>query len=259
MDYFIGWDVGGWNCDKNANSRDAIVILDTHQKVLGEAWRGNLRDLINQADTSDEFVAGLFKLCQLPNTFDADDQVMLAIDIPLGFSQGFVKLLINKQVALHIGDSASNPYLFRQTEQFLFERGLKPLSSIKDMIGSQSTKGMHALAKFMPYEQSCGVWSDGEHIMAIEAYPSACKHSQLVNTLLLPYLEQPVVMDEVTRKMGRKPISAWANADEFDALTCALLGWLQINNPTKLAQPSIQKSPPISEGWIFVPMDSLKY
>ena len=22
-EYFIGWDVGGWNCDKNAKSRDA--------------------------------------------------------------------------------------------------------------------------------------------------------------------------------------------------------------------------------------------
>ena len=27
--YFsIGWDVGGWNCDKNQRSRDAIVILN---------------------------------------------------------------------------------------------------------------------------------------------------------------------------------------------------------------------------------------
>ena len=25
---FIGWDVGGWNCDKNPASRDALVVLD---------------------------------------------------------------------------------------------------------------------------------------------------------------------------------------------------------------------------------------
>lgn len=26
----IGWDVGGWNCDKNPSSRDALVVLDAH-------------------------------------------------------------------------------------------------------------------------------------------------------------------------------------------------------------------------------------
>ena len=30
--FFIGWDVGGWNCDKNGESRDAIVILDADAK-----------------------------------------------------------------------------------------------------------------------------------------------------------------------------------------------------------------------------------
>ena len=26
--YYVGWDVGAWHCDKNTNSRDAIVIQD---------------------------------------------------------------------------------------------------------------------------------------------------------------------------------------------------------------------------------------
>jgi hypothetical protein len=30
--FFIGWDVGGWNCDKNRESRDALVILDVNQR-----------------------------------------------------------------------------------------------------------------------------------------------------------------------------------------------------------------------------------
>jgi hypothetical protein len=30
--FCIGWDVGGWNCDHNPNSRDAIVILDVRVK-----------------------------------------------------------------------------------------------------------------------------------------------------------------------------------------------------------------------------------
>jgi hypothetical protein len=32
--YSIGWDVGGWNCDKNDASRDAIVILDNTPAIV---------------------------------------------------------------------------------------------------------------------------------------------------------------------------------------------------------------------------------
>lgn len=34
--FFIGWDVGGWNCDKNGTSRDAIVILDDTLAIVGQ-------------------------------------------------------------------------------------------------------------------------------------------------------------------------------------------------------------------------------
>ena len=36
--FFIGWDVGGWNCDRNRSSRDAIVILDTERRIVGTPW-----------------------------------------------------------------------------------------------------------------------------------------------------------------------------------------------------------------------------
>ena len=32
--YYVGWDVGAWHCDKNTNSRDAIVVLDKKGKVV---------------------------------------------------------------------------------------------------------------------------------------------------------------------------------------------------------------------------------
>ena len=42
--YFsIGWDVGGWNCDKNQRSRGAIVILIPDLEIMGVPWKGNLR------------------------------------------------------------------------------------------------------------------------------------------------------------------------------------------------------------------------
>ena len=27
---YIGWDVGGWNCDNSSASRDALVVLQLH-------------------------------------------------------------------------------------------------------------------------------------------------------------------------------------------------------------------------------------
>ena len=256
MHYFIGWDVGGWNCDKNANSRDAIVILNSQRQVIGLPWRGNLRELINKSNSAQAFIAGLFELCDLPYNLEPTDKVLLAIDTPLAFSSEFIQLITEKRFVTQIDDSASNPYLFRYTERFLFKRGLKPLSSIKDMIGSQSTKGMHVLAKFMPTQLSCGVWSDGEGIKALEAYPSACKRSKTVNELLRPYLEKPAQLDSASGKHVLKPIKAWRNADEFDALNCALVAWLQENQIEKVVQPDTDA--PLDEGWIFVPLDSLQ-
>ncbi len=232
--YFIGWDVGGWNCDRNGKSRDAIVILDAARAIVGKPWRGNLRSTINSAANSEAFVAELFALCgaqakagEIPAT--------LAIDTPLGFSQEFARLVTGLQAVVELGSSDTNPYLFRQTERRLFEHGLKPLSAIKDMIGSQSTKGMHVLARFAPTAVCCGVWQGG-CLTAIEAYPSACKNSPTVRALQAPF-------------------GNLAHDDLDDALTCALIAWLFAAHPETLAPPPV--SIPQAEGWIWVSKDTL--
>jgi hypothetical protein len=61
--FFIGWDVGGWNCDKNGKSRDAVVILDAKLKLVGRPWRGNLRTAINTATNASDWVNWFFSLC----------------------------------------------------------------------------------------------------------------------------------------------------------------------------------------------------
>jgi len=155
----IGWDVGAWNCDKNPSSRDALVVLDSQRKLMGRPWRGSLRRVINQSVGTDDFIHRLLGLCDLDDHDPAP--VVLAIDTPLGFSQGFIDLLVNSHAADSIDRSSENPYLFRRTECLLFERGLSPLSALKDMIGSQATKGMHVLARFAPQIETCGVWTDG--------------------------------------------------------------------------------------------------
>ena len=236
--FYIGWDVGGWNCDKNADSRDAIVILDARLAIVGKPWRGNLRNSINAATTSESWVQALFVLCDdVPPPDKA--LVTLAIDTPLGFSQAFVALVTGLKCVESVVSSATNPYLFRQTERHLFEQGSRPLSAVKDMIGSQATKGMHALAKFAPHVARCGVWTDGDALTAIEAYPSPCKNSAMMNDLLLTYT-------------GWRQVN---HQDKVDALVCALIAYCFVVQPETMGQPP--DGVPVSEGWIWLPNDAL--
>ena len=90
---YIGWDVGGWNCDKNKSSRDALVVLDANRTLLGQPWRGNLCAAINQANTTAEWVQALLDCCQVAYSPDDLPSVILAIDTPLGFLQAFRQLI----------------------------------------------------------------------------------------------------------------------------------------------------------------------
>jgi predicted nuclease with RNAse H fold len=232
--FFIGWDVGGWNCDNNRNSRDAIVIIDSELAIVGKPWRGNLRTSINESANSREFLSRLFSLCATSLPEDAA-YITLAIDATLGFSEEFLQLLADKKHTGSIGQSRTNPYLFRQTERYLFERGLTALSPLKDMIGSQATKAMHVVAKFAPELRQCGVWGN-EWLTVIEAYPAACKHSESARTL--------------QQQVNNPP---QPKSDEEDALICALVAHLFTKKPETLITPGY--SVPVREGWIWVPND----
>jgi hypothetical protein len=249
MHYSIGWDVGGWNCERNPASRDALVILDAERRRIGIPWRGNLRTTINRATDTRGWIWALFGLCGLPAPPD-DSRVVLAIDTPLGFSDAFKALVSRFEAAQAPGDSQDNPYLYRMAESYLFARGIKPLSPVKDMIGSQATKGMHVLARFAPRVERCGIWSDGAGFTAIEAYPSPCRASSLMQALL----------DDYAPRNGRDPsLRAWPadldHGDKRDALVCALIGYLFTHRPESLARPP--EHIPASEGWIWLPQDAL--
>jgi hypothetical protein len=233
--YYVGWDVGGWNCDKNGKSRDALVILDSSLAIVGKPWRGNLRAAINDAATPGDWIAALFALCKADRP-DNGAKVTLAIDTPLGFSEAFVRLVTELKFVGAVGEFRTNPYLFRATERYLFEKGLTPMSAVNHQIGSQATKGMHVLAKFAPSVTRCGVWTDGTALSAVEAYPSACKASATICGLRSRYT--PLRHD-----------------DEEDALTCALIGYLYAERREALASPP--DTVPASEGWIWVPRDAV--
>lgn len=234
--YYIGWDVGGWNCDNNSRSRDAIVILDGKRSIAGMPWRGNLRVTINEATDTFDWLEGLFGLCNV----EAPSRPLSAtvgIDAPLGFSKDFMNLLIGQKPATHIGDSETNSYLFRETERFLLRNGIKPLSAVKDMIGSQATKAMHVLARFIPEYAGCGVWKGQDTLTAIEAYPSPCRRSKTIIALL---------------RNGYPPLK---HGDEEDALICALVAYLFSQQREQLREPL--DGTPAEEGWIWLPSDAL--
>lgn len=222
--FFIGWDVGGWNCDRNKKSRDALVILDSRGEECGSPWRGNLRGTINEANSTSEWLEALFRLCE--EEYPASASVVMAVDAPLGFSEQFLKLAGSLCPIQSIGDSHSNSYLFRQTERLLFERGCRPLSALKDMLGSQATKGMHVLAKFAPQLESCGVWTDGHGFRVIETYPSACRTYAVFSF-------------------------SGGRGDEADARVCASVAH-QFATRREVLEPPKDEIP-TSEGWIWVP------
>lgn len=224
----VGWDVGGWNCDDNAKSRDALIVLDGQAERLGQPWRGNLRQAINQAPNTAAFLAKIFSLCSIggaPTTC----QVTIAIDAPLAFPASLIALLTAGRIQNNLGDSATNPYLYRFSERRL---ATPPLSVVKDMIGSQSTKAIHATNKFAPNIETLGVWSDGGTTRFIETYPAACRRlSARVEEFVLAGLA------------GHKDI--------IDAGVCALIA-LRFATAPKTLEPPAQDAPP-SEGWIWLP------
>lgn len=232
--FFIGWDVGGWNCDNNPRSRDALVILNSQCEFVGKPWRGNLRKQINEAHTTDDWTRKLFTLCDA-NLPGESAQITMAIDTPLGFSKEFLRLATDLNYSEPIGKSESNCYLFRQTELNLFKKGMSPLSAVKDMIGSQATKGMHVLAKFAPLRESCGVWTNGKGLRAIEAYPASCKDSRTIKELLKD--QAPLKPDDLQ--------AAWV---------CGLVAYLYMEHRSTLEPP--EDNIPLREGWIWVPRDA---
>lgn len=236
MNYFIGWDVGGWNCDKNPNSRDAIVVLKEEEGKLETQetkFRGNIRAAINDCSTLFDI---LNKVCE--TKIEPNDKLTIAIDTPLGFPQAVGDLLSNKFVTNAISDDYSeNPYLYRKTELWLFQKGFAPLSAIKDMIGSQATKGMHLLRKLGLVAKECGVWTAG-NVTAIESYPSPCTRSQQLARTFAS-LKGPFVTQ-----------------DRVDAVYCGLVAWLFATRKVDLIPPD--DNPPLSEGWIWVPRDVIE-
>lgn len=246
--WFIGWDVGAWHCDKG-DSRDALVILNHQGKLLGKPWRGNLRSCIAQSESFSQWlhlVACLCGLQLLSQMAQAPHAVTLAIDTPLGFSSDFVALLSGAATTKPFSKFSENPYLYRETELLLFQHGFSPLSAVKDMIGSQATKGLHFLRKFGFTPTPNGIWQLNQssqnygHYRAFESYPTVLKTSALVDQ----YIKQLRTLTN---------FDSW-HQDIQDAAYCAIAALLQTQHPELMAAPEKDVS---AESWIYVPKECL--
>ncbi|MCO6429103.1 hypothetical protein [Nitrosomonas communis] len=78
---------------------------------------------------------------------------------------------------------SSARWVCARTERLLFGQGLAPLSPVKDMIGSQASKGMHVLARFSRQIASCGVWTDGRADCAGSLSLRGCQRSATITRL----------------------------------------------------------------------------
>lgn len=240
MHYFVGWDVGGWNCERNRASRDALAVLVREQdglRLSGQVFRGNIRRDINEHSELAPIVNARCK-----TKIGPEDHITIAIDTPLGLPVALAALVRGEVLPSVVSDSYSqNPYLYRQTERWLFSKGFPPLSAIKDMIGSQATKGMHLVRKLglQTSDDRCGVWSNG-NVTAIETYPTPCKGPRCSAVRLFSELRHEGLLN---------------HDDKIDAVYCALIAYLFAQKPDDLIGPV--DNPPTSEGWIWLPADAV--
>lgn len=238
--HFAGWDVGGWNCEKNRRSRDAFVVLDALGRVIGRHKRGNFAVSIQNASCAAEWVQDIFLGSNCAESLSDGSHLLLAIDAPLGFPEALVKLAAGDCIANPLGEHGLNPYLFRYTEQRLYAMEVaKPLSAVKDMLGSQASKAMHMIARFKLDQVSKGVWqnlSGSPKLTVIETYPGAIAAGKFTSAL--------------RAGISEGELEGW-HQDDIDALHCALVARLFATERARFCDPPSEA--PRSEGWIWIP------
>lgn len=242
MRLFVGWDVGGWHCDRNRESRDALVVLtlgtDGQPTLAGKAWRGSLRSTL-MSHKGFDLVRAMLRHCDVG--LDGAEVIMIAIDAPLGWPRAMLDLANGGDLTEVSDRDFENPYTRRQTELDLIRQGFAPLSNVRDMIGSQSTKAMHFLRAADLAPQPRARWCAGS-VTAIETYPAvalkdarcSARHEQLMDALL-----------------SRQSITKPALPDVRDALVCAAVAYQASEHPETVVEPPMGY-PPL-EGWIIVP------
>jgi hypothetical protein len=190
----------------------------------------------------------MLRLCEVEATGELE--LVFAIDTPLGWPRSMLSLLGGGDI-VKVKEFRQNPYLFRETERFLADCGFEPLSAVQDMIGSQSTKGIHFLRATSSQADDVGVWRThqaGADTTIIETYPAPCEKSETFRKLFDSITDTDIFQSQV----GQRGVAS--RRDVRDALRCALIAWLYAKKPQYLAAPTPDAC--FEEGWIWVPKDA---
>lgn len=231
MKYYVGWDVGAWEC-KNRGSRDGILIINEKAQLIGKVFTGNIKDEL-LAHESSELISAIFKKCDV--TRDPNSEIIIAIDAVLAWPKMFQSLFQDDIITIdRFENHLQNPMLFRVQESKLpFEQ--RPLSPITDRIGSQSTKAIFFLKRLMKYSEglSTGIWSNDDlKISIIETYPKL--------------LEKTGIKTSQIKGVNLR------DGDQRDAYLCALLA-LEFDTNRESIQNPDKQSIDRNEGWIWYP------
>jgi len=246
---FVGWDVGAWNCD-GGKSQDALSVLtgtsmgDLH--LVAAPWRANLRAALVTRPCPEAILSVVEGLGRRE-----DAEVVVAADTPLGWPSAFTSLLAGSMTVEQVTETViENPYTFRFAEQHLvalglFPKGRTPLSAVRDMIGSQSSKGLYVLRKGQMRQESPAVWESTGYTV-IETYPTPVRTSQA--------LQDHFDRLRSTPTFARRARGKNVTSDLEDSLWCALVAALwKLDRP--LLSPPPADSRIANEGWIWIPKD----
>ncbi len=199
------------------------------------------------ASTGGALLDRMLRRCSLqPDLFS---EIVIAIDTPLGWPKAMIDLATGGPTVVVTSRDSENPYTRRLTELKLIEREHRPLSAVRDQLGSQSTKAIHFLRAAELRASGCGVWQSDEStrpVTAIETYPAAA--------IMLGRTAE--LHDQVIRQLDNagRPLRAGAEfSDVKDALTCALVAYLHGEAPLELERAPAEAS--MLEGWIVLPID----
>lgn len=264
MNYFVGWDVGTWKCTNgNGKSCDALVVT-TDTAMVGH-YRGNMSESISDVLRAEPEERGRtlartwLSLCGVHHQPTEEDRFYVAIDTPLGWPKGFVRLLEGAWPTwtFRTGDyDTTNPLLFRKTEREL-NAGF---SVVTHSIGNQSTKGMSLIRALGAAHDPWGVWRKN-NVVLIETYPKACLRSErFVDWVVGRGFGHDVrewynPVNKATRKREKTLTS---QDDTFDAGVCACLAEAFATGSVELVRPPAEdRDYEKHEGWIFYPAGDL--
>ena len=236
--YYVGWDVGAWHCDKNKNSKDAIVIQEENSNEVF-LFYGNVKNFFS-VKSLDDFFKVIFPDCIAAG----ENEYNIAVDAVLGWPEKFIALITGKKEEINTKEipvsKIENHFLLRECERELCGLGIQPLSSVQDMLGSQSTKVLFFLHKFDFCNQE-GVWTK-DNSKVYETYPA------IIAKRLNDWPKVTQFYHQVSRN-GVVVSQVYKPQGEHQDFKDALLALAAIKNGFQVPERPINKI----EGWIWLP------